>query len=143
LKPHFLWWWTENRLLLFPLHRRGGKVVAHLRGLFWCSGVERFFIFPRHEEEPPLPWVKCQSQSRMRYNIMEGQQGREATDDFVEDLISDEPYAIGEVSAIVEKLTEAFQELSHNLRKPNSTNIFSSSQFSFDHLLFLYKIIIL
>ncbi|ELR17001.1 Miro family protein, partial [Acanthamoeba castellanii str. Neff] len=53
----------------------------------------------------------------MRYNIME--QGREATDDFVEDLISDEPYAIGEVSAIVEQLTEAFQELSHNLRKPN------------------------
>jgi GTP-binding protein EngB required for normal cell division len=47
------------------------------------------------------------------------EQGREATDDFVEDLISDEPYAIGEVSAIVEQLTEAFQELSHNLRKPN------------------------
>lgn len=72
----------------------------------------------------------------MRYNIMEGQQGREATDDFVEDLISDEPYAIGEVSAIVEKLTEAFQELSHNLRKPNSTNIFSSSNF----LLIIYFI---
>ncbi len=73
----------------------------------------------------------------MRYNnIMEGQQGREATDDFVEDLISDEPYAIGEVSAIVEKLTEAFQELSHNLRKPNSTNIFSSSKFSFDYLFY-------
>jgi hypothetical protein len=51
------------------------------------------------------------------------EQGREATDDFVEDLISDEPYAIGEVSAIVEKLTESFQELSKNLRKPNSTEI--------------------
>lgn len=66
------------------------------------------------------------------------EQGREATDDFVEDLISDEPYAIGEVSAIVEQLTEAFQELSHNLRKPNSKNIFSSSQISFSSFINMY-----
>jgi len=46
---------------------------------------------------------------------------REATYDFVEDLISDEPNSIGEVSAIVEQLTESFQELSQSLRKPNST----------------------
>jgi GTP-binding protein EngB required for normal cell division len=44
---------------------------------------------------------------------------REATYDFVEDLISDEPNSIGEVSAIVEQLTESFQELSQSLRKPN------------------------
>lgn len=58
---------------------------------------------------------------------------REATDDFVEDLISDEPYAIGEVSAIVEQLTCAFQELSQNLRKPNSTAF---------RYLFIYKLFI-